>query len=159
MDDMVEKRIERRQVKRAATEAEVAAAGHEIVRWMRDADEVAAERKEANERFKQRAEAVQLEVDRCRRAIEDGTTSEDHECEVIYDAKEARVTARRISDGAVLEDRAMTAEELDARRQLNLAPAPVPDNVEEMKPGKRSKRRETKGADGEDEHDPAPPEA
>jgi hypothetical protein len=116
-----------RNVTRKASDAEIADAGRELVHQMQRRDEVESDFKQTKEAHKDALERVNNLVGAARATIEKAEVTEQVPCYVTFYPNEARAVVARQDSGLVLEERAMTPEELDAHRQLELAPAP--DNV------------------------------
>jgi len=116
-----------RNVTRKASDAEIADAGRELVHQMQRRDEVESDFKQTKEARKDALERVNNLIGASRATIEKAEVTEQVQCYVTFYPNEARAVVARQDNGLVLEERAMTPEELDAHRQLELAPAP--DNV------------------------------
>jgi hypothetical protein len=119
-----------RDVKRKATDAEIAVAARDLVALLRERDEKEAAFKREREEHKSALEMIDGQASAARETIEQGEVTEHHECSLVYHPDEARAVVARLDNGEILEERAMTVEELNEHRQLSLAPAPPPDNVE-----------------------------
>lgn len=117
-------------LERVASPEEVAKSAGALVGLMKEQDDLEAEKDITNDGFKKRLKKIEGGILTHRQAIERGVIHETVRAEYLWDAKEAKVTIRDPKNGEVLKERAMTAQELEARRQLHLAPAPPPDNLE-----------------------------
>ncbi len=114
-------------IERAVSETELAKAGVDLEAALAQWDSVEEDRKAAMQRFKDRLEGIDGRITNCRDVVKRNVVVEQVECAQTFYPNEARAITRRLDTDATVEERAMTAEELEQHRQLTLVP--VPDNV------------------------------
>jgi uncharacterized coiled-coil DUF342 family protein len=134
---LIEVKNEQRLVEVPASQEEHHAEAMALCQLLKNLATVRDEFKEVRREHRDKVDALTAAIDVTRQRVEKNTVGRTIEVLVKYDVVNARVTVIRDDTGEVFEEREMTPEELESRRQLSLVEEEPPDNVEQFNGGDR----------------------